>query len=319
MDDIRFDGRCAVVTGAGNGLGRAHALELGRRGASVVVNDLGCAVDGSGACRDDADRVVAELAALGARAVASYASVATPEGAHSVIDTAVEAFGRVDIVVNNAGILRNQEFAEMTAEQLGAVVDTHLLGAFHVSQPAFRLMRHQGYGRFVFTTSGSGLFGLRNQANYASAKAGLAGLSSVIALEGAPFGIRSNAVAPTAATRIVAGMRPEDFHPDDLAAASRGDLSVELPGDPEFVTPMVVYLCSEACQQTQQIFSVSNGRFARVFIAATRGWYGPFDRPATAEEVAGHLDEISDRAEYQIPTTVFDEAGGIRAFLPATG
>ena len=203
----------------------------------------------------------------------------------------------------------------MTHEQLMGVLGTHLLGSFYVSQPAFRVMRDQGYGRFVFTSSGSGLFGLANQANYASAKAGIAGLSSVIALEGADHGIRSNVIAPTATTRIVAGMRPEDISERDMALAARGDLTIELPGGPEFVTPIVMYLASEGCDVTQQIFSASSGRFARVFTAVTRGWYGPLDAPATAEAVRDHMDEISDRAEYQIPTTVFDESGGIREWF----
>jgi NAD(P)-dependent dehydrogenase (short-subunit alcohol dehydrogenase family) len=316
MDEITFEGRAVVVTGAGNGLGRAHALELGRRGASVVVNDLGSDVDGSGASASHADRVVAEIEAAGGRAVASYDTVATPEGGASIVETAIREFGRVDAVVNNAGILRNESFGEMTREQLLGVLDTHLFGAFHVSQPAYRVMRDQGYGRFVFTSSGSGLFGLRHQANYAAAKAGIAGLSSVVALEGAGYGIRSNAVAPTATTRIAAGMRPGDISDEDLALASRGDPAVELPSAPEFVTPLVVYLASEACDVTQQVFSAAGGRFGRVFVAVTRGWYGPTDHPASAEDVRDHLAEIGDRREYQIPKTVFDEAGGIREWYP---
>jgi NAD(P)-dependent dehydrogenase (short-subunit alcohol dehydrogenase family) len=309
---IDFREQVVVVTGAGNGLGRAHVLELAKRGAAVVVNDLGGAVDGTGASSAAADDVVAEIEALGGRAVASYASVATPEGGQQVVDTATSAFGRLDAVVNNAGILRNESFGDMTRDQLVGVLDTHLLGAFHVSQPAYRVMCEQGYGRFVFTSSGSGLFGLRHQANYAAAKAALMGLSNVVALEGEPHGIKSNVVAPTATTRIVAGMRPEDMREDDLARAARGDLMLELPSAPEFVTPLVVYLASEACAVTQQVFSAASGRFARVFVGVTRGWYGPIDEPATAEDIEAHLKEIDDRSEYQIPTTVFDEAGGIR-------
>ena len=314
--DITFDGRSVVVTGAGNGLGRAHTLEFARRGATVVVNDYGGQIDGTGASRNDADRVVGEIEDAGGRAVPSYESVATREGGDAIVATAMREFGRLDAVVNNAGILRNESFAEMTREQLTGVLDTHLLGAFHVSQPAFRVMRDAGYGRFVFTSSGSGLFGLRHQANYASAKAGIAGLSSVVALEGAPFGILSNVIAPTAMTRIAAGMRPDDIGEDDLARSGRGDLDIELPSAPEYVTPLVVYLASVGCDVTQQIFSASGGRFARVFVGVTRGWYGPLDQPASAEDVRDHLDEISDRSEYQIPVTVFDEAGGIREWYP---
>lgn len=316
-DEISFDGRVALVTGAGNGLGRAHALELARRGASVVVNDLGGEVDGTGGSTRAAEQVVAEIEAAGGRAAPSFDSVATPEGGDRIVAAALEAFGRLDAVVNNAGILRNERFDEMTREQLMGVLDTHLLGAFHVSQPAFRVMREQGYGRFVFTTSGSGLFGCRHQANYVASKAGIAGLSSAVALEGAEHGILSNAIAPVAVTRIVAGMRPEDITADDFASMSRGDPDLTLPDGPEFVSPMVAYLASEACTVTQHIFSAAAGRFARVFVAATRGWYGPVDAPARAEDIRDHLDRINDRTEYQIPTTVFDEGGGIREWYPA--
>ena len=316
-DEISFDGRVVIVTGAGNGLGREHALEFARRGASVVVNDVGGWVDGVGASTAAADAVVAEIAREGGQAVPSYAAVGTAAAGQSIVDTAVDAFGRLDVVVNNAGILRNASFGEMTGDQLMGVLETHLLGSFFVSQPAFRVMREQGYGRFVFTSSGSGLFGLRHQANYASAKAGIMGLSSVVALEGEEHGILSNVVAPTAQTRIAAGMRPDDISPRDLALAARGDPGLELPGGPEFVTPIVTYLASEACTVNQQVFSASGGRFARVFVGVARGWYGPSDRPATAEEVRDHLSTISDRSEYQTPSTVFDESGGIRAWYPA--
>jgi NAD(P)-dependent dehydrogenase (short-subunit alcohol dehydrogenase family) len=316
MERIDFDGRAVIITGAANGLGRAHALDLARRGASVVVNDFGVAVDGSGGSPEAADKVVAEIEGAGGVAVASYDSVATPEGGRAIVDTAMSAFGRLDAVVNNAGILRNNSFGELTHEQLMGVLDTHLLGAFYVSQPAFRVMRDAGYGRFVFTSSGSGLFGLTNQANYVAAKAGIAGLSSAVALEGAAHGIRSNVVAPVAITRIAAGMRPDDISDADLALAGRGDPSLVLPSAPEFVTAMVAFLASEACDFTQRIYSASGGRFARVFVGVTRGWYGPLDEPATAEDVRAHLHEIDDRSEYQIPTTVFDETGGIREWFP---
>jgi NAD(P)-dependent dehydrogenase (short-subunit alcohol dehydrogenase family) len=312
VEELKFEGRVVIVTGAGNGLGRAHALEFGRRGAAVVVNDLGCGVDGIGVSHDDADRVVAELRGLGAKAVASYGSVATKDGAEEITEIAIKEFGRVDVVVNNAGVLQNGFFSDLTEEQLATVINTHYLGAIFVSQPAFRIMCDQGYGRFVFTTSAAGLFGLRNQTNYASAKAALIGLSNAIAIDGAPYGILSNSVSPAANTRIVAGMNPQDMTPEDLAIALRGDLKVDFPGGPEFVTPIVVYLSSEACHLTHEIFSAVSGRFARVFVASTRGWYGPHDRPATAEEVRDHLEDIRDRGQYQVPVSVWDEAGGIR-------
>lgn len=306
----------AVVTGAGNGLGRSHALELARRGAKVVVNDLGGDVGGVGASAAAADQVVTEIAALGGAAVANYDSVATRAGGQAIIDTATSAFGRVDAVVNNAGILRNERFAEMTDEQLMGVLNTHLLGSWYVSQPAFAVMAEQGYGRFVFTSSGSGLFGLRNQANYCASKAGIMGLSSAVALEGRAHGIKSNVIAPVATTRIVAGMRAGDIGPDDTTHGPPPG-GVELPSGPEYVSPMVAYLASEACEESQQVYSCASGRFARVFVGVTKGWYGPGDRPADADEIMEHLDEIRDRGEYQIPITVVDEGGGIAEWAPS--
>ncbi|MCI0543784.1 MAG: SDR family NAD(P)-dependent oxidoreductase, partial [Actinobacteria bacterium] len=226
---MTLDGRVAIVTGAGGGLGRTYALELGRRGARVVVNDLGGGVDGTGASSSAADAVVAEIVAAGGEAVASYDSVAEEEGGAAMVQTALDAFGTVDVVVSNAGILRDKSFANMTSDEVNPVLDVHLRGGFAVSLPAFRVMKEKGYGRFVFATSGSGLFGNFGQANYAAAKMGLVGLSNVIAIEGAKYDIKSNAVAPIARTRMT----------EDLL----GPL-VEMV-DPELVTPLVVYLCSE--------------------------------------------------------------------------
>ncbi|HEX9763489.1 MAG TPA: SDR family NAD(P)-dependent oxidoreductase, partial [Acidimicrobiia bacterium] len=193
---ITFDGRVAVVTGAGGGLGREYALELGRRGARVVVNDLGGAVDGTGSSTAAADVVVDEIRANGGEAVPNYDSVSTREGGGAVIQCALDTFGTLDVVINNAGILRDHSFANMTFDEVDAVIDVHLRGAFHVSQPAFVVMKEKGYGRFVHTTSASGLFGNFGQANYGAAKAGIMGLSNVLAIEGAKYNVKSNAVAP---------------------------------------------------------------------------------------------------------------------------
>ncbi len=288
-ETITFDDRVAIVTGAGGGLGRTYALELARRGARVVVNDLGGAVDGTGSSESAADRVVSEIVEAGGEAVANYDSVASTEGGESVVQTALDSFGKVDIVINNAGILRDKSFTKMTMEEVQKVLDVHLRGGFNVSSPAFKVMRENAYGRFVFTSSASGLFGNFGQANYGAAKAGLVGLSNVLAIEGAKYNIKSNAIAPIAKTRMT-----EDLPIPDAVAA-------------EHVTPMVVYLCSEANQYTHEIFTAGGGRYGRVFIGTNRGWFSGAERVATAEDVAEHIDEIRDLADYIVPMSNNDE------------
>jgi NAD(P)-dependent dehydrogenase (short-subunit alcohol dehydrogenase family) len=291
MNEIDFSGRVAVVTGAGGGLGRGYALELARRGARVVVNDLGGGVDGSGSNQRPADVVVEEIAGRGGEAVASYDSVATREGGEAIIGAAVAAYGTVDIVINNAGILRDRSFANLAYEELEGVLDTHLKGAFHVSQPAFRIMKDKGYGRFVFTSSNAGIFGNFGQTNYGAAKMGLVGLSNVIAIEGLKYGIRSNVIAPVARTR--------------MTEALLGPFAEMV--DPEQVMPMVVYLCSEACEFTHEIFTAGGGRYGRIFIGTNAGWFsGPRVVPSV-EEVAEHLAEIRDIGEYEIPLSANEE------------
>jgi NAD(P)-dependent dehydrogenase (short-subunit alcohol dehydrogenase family) len=290
-EPITFDGRVAVVTGAGGGLGRGYALELARRGARVVVNDLGGAVDGSGASRQAADVVVEEVEAAGGEAVANYDSVSTRDGGAAIIQTAVDAFGTVDIVVNNAGILRDKSFANMTLDEVEAVLDVHLKGAFYVSHPAFKVMKEKGYGRFVHTSSASGIFGNFGQANYGAAKAGLVGLSNVLAIEGEKYGIKSNAIAPTAKTRMT----------EELLGPF-ADMF-----DPDQVTPMVVYLCSEASDYTHQVFSVGGGRYARVFIGTNSGWFAGQGKIPSVEELADNMDTVRDISEYEIPMNNNDE------------
>lgn len=284
-ETITFDGRVAIVTGAGGGLGRTYALELARRGARVVVNDLGGAVDGTGASSSAADQVVAEITEAGGEAVANYDSVSTEEGGSAVVETAVEAFGTVDIVVNNAGILRDKSFAKMTSAEAEAVLGVHLMGSFYVSSPAFKIMKEKGYGRFVFASSGSGLFGNFGQANYAAAKAGMVGLMNVLAIEGAKYDIKANAIAPVARTRMT----------EDLL----GPLAEMVA--PEQVTPMVVYLCSEANEHTHEIFTVGGGRYGRVFIGTNQGWFAGAGAVPSVEDVVDHLDEIRDITEPLVP------------------
>jgi NAD(P)-dependent dehydrogenase (short-subunit alcohol dehydrogenase family) len=288
-EPITFDDRVAIVTGAGGGLGKTYALELARRGARVVVNDLGGAVDGTGSSESAADKVVTEIAEAGGEAVANYDSVASPEGGESIVQTALDSFGKVDIVINNAGILRDKSFTKMTMDEVQAVLDVHLKGGFNVSSPAFKVMRENAYGRFVFTSSASGLFGNFGQANYGAAKAGLVGLTNVLAIEGAKYNIKANAIAPIAKTRMT-----EDLPIPDAVAA-------------EHVTPMVVYLCSEANQYTHEIFTAGGGRYGRVFIGTNRGWFSGAERVATAEDVAEHIDDIRDLEDYIVPMSNNDE------------
>ncbi len=290
MSDISFDGRVAVVTGAGGGLGRTYALELARRGAAVVVNDLGGSVDGKGGDHTAAQKVVDEIAAAGGDAAPSFDSVSTPEGGASIVRTAVDRFGKVDIVINNAGFLRDKSFLKLTWEDLDAVLDVHLKGAFYVSQPAFAVMKENGYGRFVFTASNA-TFGNFGQSNYSAAKMGLVGLSNTLSVEGARSGILSNVIMPVAKTRMT----------EDLL----GDFANYLA--PEFVTPMVTYLASEANTTTHGAFSAAGGRYASVFWGLAKGWYAGQDGIPTAEDIAAHLGDITDRNGSIVPSSITDE------------
>ena len=278
-DEIRYDGRVAVITGAGGGLGRTYALELARRGASVVVNDLGGAADGTGGSSSMADQVVKEIDEAGGAAVANYDSVATPEGGQAIIQTALDNFGKVDIVINNAGILRDASFAKLEPQNLEIVLDVHLKGAFYVSQPAFRVMKQNGYGRLLFTASAAGIFGNFGQTNYGAAKMGLVGLSHVLAIEGAKYNIKSNVIAPVANTRLTR----------DLL----GPLAEKL--DPECVTPLSCFLVSEDCELTHEI------------VGLTPGWTAGVDAKPSIEEVAAHMDQIRSTEGYIIPESIADE------------
>ena len=291
MSDIRFDDRVAVITGAGGGLGRTYALELAKRGAKVVVNDLGGAADGSGGGSSAADAVVKEVEEAGGTAVANYDSVATPEGGEGIIQTAIDNFSKVDIVINNAGILRDKSFAKLSDEELKIVLDVHLRGAFYVSQPAFRSMKEHGFGRFIFTASAAGVFGNFGQANYGAAKMGLVGLMNVLAVEGARSNIKANAIMPIANTRLT----------QDLL----GPMAEKL--DADCVTPLVTYLVSEECELTHELFTVGGGRFARVFVGLCQGWNAGSGAKPSAEEIAANLDAIRDQTGYTVPEGIADE------------
>lgn len=310
MGDIRFDNRVAIVTGAGNGLGKDYALDLARRGARVVVNDLGGSGSGEGESRSAADLVVEEIRDLGGEAVASYDSVATRDGGAGIVGSALDAFGRVDICINNAGFLRNARFEDLSDAQIDAIIEVHLKGAFYVAQPAYRAMRRTGYGRFLFTGSASAMFGHAWQANYAAAKGGLMGLSHVVAIEGSAYGITSNLLMPTAQSRLAAEM-DEGFleipaFADAIRSADFGASAdrVTVP----FNTPLAIYLVSEQCTDTHGIYTQNSGRYAKVRIVAGDGWVAPAGPHApTAEDVARHWEAICDPAIQHEPLTVYDE------------
>jgi NAD(P)-dependent dehydrogenase (short-subunit alcohol dehydrogenase family) len=302
-----------VVTGGGNGLGRDYCLKLAERGARVLVNDLGGSGSGQGASHAAADAVVEAIRAAGGQAVASHDSVATREGGAAIIGTAMKAFGRIDIVVNNAGFLRNDRFEDLTDEQIDAVLGVHLKGAFHVTQPAYRVMKDQGYGRILFTASASGLYGHPWQANYAAAKAGLVGLMNVVALEGERHGILANALLPTANTRLGAEV-PEGWMEATNVSALLGriDFAAIAGGmGVEHNTPLVLYLLSEQCTSTQGCYSALAGRYAQVFIASAQGWSNGLSGLASPEDMAAHWDEITDLRRHHRPHSVYEE------FLPA--
>ncbi len=296
MSDVGFEGRVAIITGAGGGLGREHALLLASRGAQVVVNDLGGAVDWTGSSAGPAQKVVEEIEALGGAAVADTNSVASPEGAEAMVKTALEAFGRVDIVINNAGILRDKSFANMTQDLWDAVLAVHLTGAFNVTRAAWAHFREQAYGRVVSTSSAAGIFGNFGQANYGAAKMGLVGLTRVWAQEGAKYNIKANAIAPVARTRMT----------EDLL----GPLVEKL--DPGLVSPVVAYLASEECPVTGEIYSVGGGRVSRVFIAEGPGY---FKKDLTPEDVRDNWDAVRAEADYVIPTSANNEIALIMPFL----
>ncbi len=290
MADLGFDGKVAIITGAGGGLGRSHALVLAKRGALVVVNDLGGSVDGTGGSETAAQKVVDEIKAAGGEAVPNYDSVATPEGGANIVKTAIDAFGRVDIIINNAGILRDASFKNMTPDQLNPVLDVHLRGAFYVTRPAWSIMREQGYGRIINTASGAGVFGNFGQANYGAAKMGLVGLTRVLAVEGAKNNIKANAIAPVAKTRMT----------EELLGPIADKVA------PEYVTPLVTYLAHETCPVSGEVYSVGGGRVARVFIGVTPGFV---DHELTPESVRDHFDEIRDESGYSVPTNLNEELG----------
>ncbi|MFN7109456.1 MAG: SDR family NAD(P)-dependent oxidoreductase [Brevundimonas sp.] len=280
---IRFDGQVAIVTGAGGGLGREHALALAARGAKVVVNDLGGARDGSGGSATAAEAVVAEIEAAGGEAIANAASVTDFVAVQSMVEAAMAKWGRVDLLVNNAGVLRDKSFAKMELEDFRFVLDVHLMGAVNCTKAVWEIMRSQNYGRIVMTTSSSGLYGNFGQSNYGAAKMALVGLMQTLSIEGAKNDIRVNCLAPTAHTRMT----------EDLGAA----LPLEALG-PELVTPGLLYLLSRDAP-SRCILAAGAGGFERAYVTLTEGVHiTGADAP---EQVAAQFDAISDRAKEIVP------------------
>ena len=292
---ISLAGQVAVVTGAGRGMGRTHSLELARRGAAVVVNDV---------MKEHADTVVGEIEAAGGRAAAAYDSVATREGGLAIVGTALDRFGTVDIVVNNAGFMRNGYFEDQTPDMLDAMLGVHIGGCFWVTQAAWPVMRAKGYGRVVMIGSGGGMFAMQGEANYAAGKAGVYGLSKALAFEGKPLGILVNAVLPGADTTITAndpvpGMK-ERFRPGmrEAIGARRST---------QAVSPMIVYLASRECTLSGETFDAKCGVYARVFVAVAPGWIAPDADAVSAEDLIEHLDEIRAQNGYFVPEDNYEE------------
>ena len=295
--ELGFDGKVAIITGAGGGLGRQHALLLASRGALVVINDLGGALDGSGSDKGAAQKVVDEIVALGGVAVADTNSVSTPEGGAAIVKSAVDAYGRVDIVINNAGILRDKSFHNLTPDLMNPVFDVHLKGAFHVTQPAFVLMREQGYGRIISTSSAAGVFGNFGQANYGAAKMGLVGFMRVLAVEGAKYNIKANAIAPLALTRMTESL-------------FSGAMAEKL--QPELISPIVAFLAHEDCPVSGEVYSVGGGRVARVFIGETPGY---FNANLTMEDVRNNFEQIRNEDSYIVPANISEETAMFMPYL----
>jgi NAD(P)-dependent dehydrogenase (short-subunit alcohol dehydrogenase family) len=308
--DFRFDGRVAVVTGAGRGLGRAHALLLAERGAKVVVNDLGGAKEGDGSDAGPANDVVREITGAGGTACADTNNVGTEAGCHALVDTAVREFGRVDIVVNNAGISRFATFPEADAENLERTLDVHLRGTWHTTRAAWPHMVEQGYGRVITTTS-TGMFGLPDNLAYATAKGALIGFTRSLATEAASHGILVNCIAPNAITRPSTSAAKPNITTTPMDEARLRAMQTSL------VSPMVAYLAHEECKVNGEILVAGAHRFARWFLAVTPGYRSDGQGDPTIEEIAEHWSEVTDQAGYYVPASLHDWASTFMDHLAA--
>lgn len=319
MSKIDFEGQVAVVTGAGGALGSAFCRELARRGAAIVANDLGGATTGEGASHGYADAVVEAVKQGGGRAVANYDTVATAAGGQAIIDAALSAFGRVDIVISNAGNQRNGAFGELSEEDVEAVYAVHAKGAFNVCQPAYREMVRQGYGRIVLVSSQSGIFGNPFRANYGSAKTALIGLMNVIAQE-APEGVAVNTLFPNAQGGRLGGT-PLSERPDVAFLNAAGERSRHFVEGmkPEFVAALACYMASRQCERSQHMYSVLGGKYSRLFVGLTEGWYSPGPDAPSCDDIMAQIDRIDDRSRYDVPLSGLDEMDTVLAARRALG
>jgi NAD(P)-dependent dehydrogenase (short-subunit alcohol dehydrogenase family) len=320
QNDMRFDEQVAVITGGGGGLGKQYALLLASRGARVVVNDTGGSVTGTGSNTDAAHAAAEEIRRQGGEAVADTNSVTSPQGGQAIIDSALRSWGRVDIVINNAGIVSDAPFEDVTADRLAPLLDVHLKGAFYVTRPAWKAMREQRYGRILNTCSAAGILGAEQMSNYGAAKTGLIGLTRVLAAEGADHDIKINAIAPIAHTRMLAhsidgaGQRAVENNAsaqavlDDLVAQYLQKL------DPALVAPVAAFLTHRDCPVSGEIYTVGAGHVARFFIGRTKGFYSP---ALSVEAVRDHFDEIRADTDYTVPSGPADEMSTLFATIMA--
>jgi NAD(P)-dependent dehydrogenase (short-subunit alcohol dehydrogenase family) len=299
--ELRFDKQVAVITGAGGGLGKQYALLLASRGARIVVNDIGGSVTGRGSSGDPAGAVAEEICRQRGEAVADSHSVTSPADAEAIIDAALDSWGRVDIVINNAGIVGDAPFEDMTADRLEPLLDVHLKGAFYVTRPAWKVMREQGYGRILNTCSTAGILGAEGMSNYGAAKTGLIGFTRVLAAEGADRNIKVNAITPIAYTRMMAHSVDSAGQQQDASAQAMLD---DIVGqylqklDPALVAPVAAFLTHRDCPVSGEIYTVGAGHVARFFIGMTTGFYSP---ALSIEDVRDHLGEIRDQVGYTVP------------------
>jgi NAD(P)-dependent dehydrogenase (short-subunit alcohol dehydrogenase family) len=302
MEEVRFDGKVAVVTGAGGGLGKAYALLLAERGAKVVVNDLGGTFDGSGADATPAQLVVDEITKAGGEAIANYDSVAEWDSANNIIKTALEHFGRIDILINNAGILRDKSILKMEMDDYRKIMAVHLDGTFFCTKAAFAAMKEQTYGRIVSTASAAGLYGNFGQTNYGAAKMGIAGLMNCVAQEGARYDIKANTIVPTAGTRLTFTVMPEDVI---------GKVK------PEYVAPIVAWLCSEQCKVSGKMFSAGGGYFSRAAVVEGPGVVFAADQEISIEMILENLDQIMSLENGSEFASAMEQAGTVLSKMAA--